>query len=370
LNSKNVLLTGASGIVGRNLLPELVKAGYAVRIVVEDKEYAMNAKNVLLTGASGKIGRYTLPELVKAGYAVRALEFEEPVRTEGLKGVEVVPGDLRDPSLAAKIIQDMDAVIHLANCKENRDLFMDTNVKGTFYLLDACKNCGHIQQYIQAGSDARAGIYYYPQPIPIDETHRHSGYPGYYPISKVLEETLCEQYAIQSDLQITVLRFSWVHDEDNILTHVTLKEPNFGVPIWKDWAVTDKQKEFFEKDLDGVAKLVHPGGKSGIRQIVGIKDVVKSILLSLNNPTALGEAFNVSGPSPFSYDVLAKYVSEKLDLPIVEFEVSEFNDFSIDMTKSRSVLGLHPEYDIFKIVDDAIAFRKAGKKRTPLKYIG
>ena len=330
----------------------------------------MKVKNILLTGASGKIGRSLLPELAKAGYSVRALEFEEPVNTKGLKNIEVVRGDLRDESLAPRLVEDMDAVIHLANVKENRELFMKTNVQGTFSLLDACKECGHIQQFIQAGSDARAGIYYYPQPIPIDETHPHTAYPGYYPLSKVLEEVLCEQFRIQYGLPITVLRFSWVHDEDDILAHITLKEPNFGVPIWKDWAVTDEQKKYFEEDIDAVAKLVHPGGKPGIRQIVGIKDVVKSIMLSIGNPVAIGEAFNVSGPSPFSYDVLARYVSEKLNLPIVEFEVSEYHDFTIDMTKSRSVLGFHPEYDIFRIVDDAIAFRKSGKKRTPCKYIG
>ena len=261
-------------------------------------------------------------------------------------------------------------MIHLANVKENRELFMDANVKGTFYLLDACKNCGHIKQYIQAGSDARAGIYYYPQPIPIDENHRHSGYPGYYPLSKVLEETMCEQYRIMYQLPITVLRFSWVQDEDDFLAHITLKEPNFGVPVWKDWAVTAGQKSYFAQGTDAVACLLHPDGRAGKRQVVSIKDVVKSIMLSIGNPTALDEAFNVSGPTPFSYDAAAKYVSEKLDLPIVDFEVDEFNDFCIDMTKSRSVLGLNPEYDIFRIIDDAIAFRKAGKKRSDCLYPG
>ncbi|MDY7009918.1 MAG: NAD(P)-dependent oxidoreductase [Planctomycetota bacterium] len=330
----------------------------------------MKIKNVLLTGASGKIGRSTLPELVKAGYSVRALEFEEPVNVERLKGVEVVHGDLRDASLASILVEDMDAVIHLANVKENRALFMSANVGGTFELLDACRECGHIRQYIQAGSDARAGIYYYPQPIPVDENHPHSGYPGYYPLSKVLEEVMCEQFRIQYNLPITVLRFSWVHDEDDLLAHITLKEPDFGVPIWKDWAVTSEQKEFFGKGADGVAKLIHPDGKPGIRQIVGIKDVVKSVMLAVGNPAAVGEAFNVSGPSPFSYDIAAGYIAEKLNLPVVDFEVGEYHDFSIDMTKSRSVLGLHPEYDIFRIADDAIAFRKAGKKRTRWKHIG
>ncbi len=330
----------------------------------------METRNVLLTGAGGKIGRALLPELVKAGFSVRALEFDDGLHVEKLKNVEIVTGGLGDQSLAPKLVQDMDTVIHLANVKENRELFMDVNVKGTFYLLDACKKCGHIKQYIQAGSDARAGIYYYPQPIPIDENHRHSGYPGYYPLSKVLEETMCEQYRIMYQLPITVLRFSWVQDEDDILAHITLKEPNFGVPVWRDWAITAEQKSYFTEGKDAVACLLHSDGRAGKRQVVGIKDVVKSIMLSIGNPTAIGEAFNVSGPSPFSYDVASKYVSQKLDLPVVEFEASEFNDFCIDMTKSRSVLGLNPEYDIFRIIDDAIAFRKAGKKRTICLYPG
>ena len=330
----------------------------------------MKVKNILLTGAGGKIGRAVLPELSKAGYHVRALEYTDGLQVEHLEHVEVVTGDLRDPSLAKKLIEDMDVVIHLANVKENKELFLDANVKGTFYLLDACKEAGNVQQYIQAGSDARAGIYYYPQPIPIDENHRHSGYPGYYPLSKVLEEVICEQYQIMYNTPITILRFSWVHDEDDILAHVTLGEPHLGVPVWRDWAVSPEQQAYFEGGKDAVACLVHADGSAGKRHIVGIKDVVTSIMLAIGNPTAIGEAFNVSGPAPFSYDVLADYVAEKLNLPVVHFEVGEFNDFCIDMSKSRSVLGFNPEYDIFRIVDDALQFRAEGKKRSACLYPG
>ncbi len=330
----------------------------------------MNVKNILLTGAGGKIGCAVLPELSKAGYSVRALEYTDGLQVERLNNVEVVTGDLRDPSMAKQLIADMDVVIHLANVKENKELFLDANIKGTFYLLDACKEAGNVKQYIQAGSDARAGIYYYPQPIPIAENHRHSGYPGYYPLSKVLEEVMCEQYQIMYQTPITILRFSWVHDEDDILAHVTLQEPNLGVPVWRDWAVTPEQKAFFDEGKNGVACLVHADGSAGKRHIVGIKDVVDSIMLAIGNPTTIGEAFNVSGPAPFAYDALADYVAEKLDLPVVRFEVGEFNDFCIDMSKSRSVLGLKPQYDIFRIVDDALQFRKDGKSRSGCLYPG
>ncbi len=327
----------------------------------------MKIKNILVTGASGKIGRSLLPELISKGYQLRTVEFEEPV---DCKGVEIMKGDLRDPGLAKQALQGMDAVIHLANCKENRDLFMETNIKGTFYLLDEAKNCGHIKQFIQAGSDARAGIYFYPHPYPIDETYPHSAYPGYYAFSKVLEEVMCEQYIIQYRMPITVLRFSWVHDEDDFLAHITLKEPDFGVPVWRELAVTPEQKQYFKKNMDGVARLVHPGGKPGIRHIVGIKDVVQGVLLAIGNPSAIGQAFTITGPSAFSYGFAAEYISKKLDIPIVEFEDNGFHDFTHNIAKARSILGYNPEYDIVKIIDSAIEFRKSGRKRTPEKYIG
>jgi nucleoside-diphosphate-sugar epimerase len=327
----------------------------------------MNIKNIAVSGASGKIGRNVIPELLKAGYRVRALEHEEPVK---VTGVDIMKGDLRDESLPKRFVADMDAVIHFANVKENREQFMSVNVRGTFCLLDACRESGHVQQYIQAGSDARAGIFYYPHPYPIDETYPHFAYPGYYAFSKVLEETMCEQYIVQYKLPITTLRFSWVYDEDDVLAHATLREPNFGVPVWKELAVRKEQKEFFEKNLDGVAKLVHTGGKPGIRHVVSIRDVVDSVLLAVGNKSALYQAFNVAGPSPFSYDVLADYMSKKLDIPVVEFTYDDFYDFQIDLNKSRSILGYNPKYTILDIIDAAVEFRKSGGKRTFLKYPG
>ena len=328
----------------------------------------LKIKNILITGGSGKVGRAAIPQLIKAGYKLRAIQLpDEPVNIDG---IETVTGTLADEQMVEKAIKDMDAVVHLANVKENRDLFLEANIKGTFYLLDASMRCGHIKQFIQAGSDARAGIYYYPHPIPITENHPHSGYPGYYPLSKVLEETMVEQYRIMYDLPATVLRFSWVHGEDDIITHATLKEPGFGVPIWKELAETAEQKSYFDKNQDAVACMLNSDGSPSVRQIVGLGDVVQSIMLAIDNPVAVGHAFNVSGPSPFSYKTMAEYMAKKLDLPVVEFTNPEFHNFCIDLSKSRAVLGYKPEYDIFKIVDEAVAFRKAGKKRTPTKYIG
>ncbi len=328
----------------------------------------MNIKNIFVTGGSGKVGRALLPELVKSGYNIRALQFDEDLVT--CPGVEIMQGDLGDPGMAPQAVQDIDAVIHLANVKENRDRFMRENVGGTFNLLDACLRCGGIKQFIQAGSDARAGIYYFPRPCPIDETFPHWGYPGYYPLSKILEETLCEQYIRTWQLPVTILRFCWVFDEDDVLAHCTLREPNFGVPVWRELAKTPEQKSYFDNDTDASACMIHEDGKPCIRHVVWIKDVVHGCMCALGNKAALGEAFTIAGPSPFSYDVLANYISAKLDIPVVEFINPEYHDFRHDLSKSKSILGYRPEWDILKIADAAMEFRRSGAERTPTKYIG
>lgn len=90
---------------------------------------------------------------------------------------------------------------------------------------------------------------------------------------------------------------------------------------------------------------------------------MQSVLLALGNPRAVNETFHVAAPVPFSYDVLARYVGEKLGVPVVDFELPDGHDFEIDISKARSVLGYRPEYDVFRIVDAAVEFRKSGKAR-------
>ncbi|MDD5697171.1 MAG: NAD(P)-dependent oxidoreductase [Victivallaceae bacterium] len=328
-------------------------------------------KNILVTGGSGKIGRNLIPELLKGGYRVRVLEFEPEPPPYDASQVEIVRGALGTPGLAERLIRDMDAVIHLANVKERKDLFVKANIQGTFDLLDACRAAGkQIKQFIQAGSDARAGIYYNPRPYPIDENFPHSAYPGYYAFSKVLEETMCEQYRYQYGLPITVLRFSWVHGEDDILAHATTAEPDFGVPAWRELATTAEHRSYFEAGQNAACCMVHPDGKPCMRHIVALEDVIHGCLQALGNPAAIGHAFAIAGPSAFTYDVLSRYISEKLDIPAVDFVNPEYYDFQHDLSKSRSILGYRPTYDIVKIVDQAIAYRKQGKTRSLCKYPG
>jgi nucleoside-diphosphate-sugar epimerase len=327
----------------------------------------MKIRKVLVTGASGKLGRSLVPALVDAGYTVRATQFKTPVK---VPGVRTVTGSMSDPGFVRRALRGMDAVCHLATCKEDAANFMDVSVKGTFTLLDEARKQGGLKQLILASGDAALGIFFYPQPRPLDENAPLAAYPGYYAFSKVMEEVMLGQYHIQYGLPTTILRISWIHDEDDLLTYMTLQPPDFGGPAWRDLATTKRQKEFFQSQRDAVGCLVHPGGKPFVRHIVGIADVVQSFLLALGNPAAIGETFNIAAPSAFSYDVLSEHIATKLDLPVVKFTCREGHDFQINIAKARAVLGYRPQWDAFWIADDAIAWRRSGRTRTPIRYVG
>lgn len=323
-------------------------------------------KRVLVTGASGKVGRSLMPVLLEQGYEVRAVQHHSPVECEG---VEVVQGSVSDLEFVKTAVKGMDAICHLATTKEDPDSFIDVSVRGTFNLLDAARKA-EVKQFILAGGDAALGIFFYPNPEPLSERSPLRAYPGYYAFSKVLEEEMCNQYGIQYKLPVTILRFSWIFDEDDILAYMTLKPPHFGGPGWAGLARTDEQQAYFTSGKDGVGCLMHTDGSPFVRHIVSIKDVVGAFGAALGNEAAIGETFNIACPRPFRYDELSAYIGQELDLPVVEFTFDGAYDFSIDVNKAGEVLGYAPQHTAEQIVDDAIAFRGAEGERTETKYGG
>ena len=125
-------------------------------------------------------------------------------------------------------------VLHLATSKETPETIMDVAVKGLFWLLEACRASPTFQQFILIGGDAGMGHFFYPHPIPVTETQKHSAYPGCYALSKVLEEVMLEQYDIQYDLNGCCLRAPWIMEKDDFKYQLSFGEDVFGGPRWRD----------------------------------------------------------------------------------------------------------------------------------------
>jgi UDP-glucose 4-epimerase len=105
----------------------------------------LNGQRILVTGGSGFIGRHAVSELSGAGARVRVIDLQPHPDP----GVEIVIGDLADPSVLASALDGgVDAIVHLAavtsvlRSLEHPDLTYRTNVAATHGLLEGARAAG------------------------------------------------------------------------------------------------------------------------------------------------------------------------------------------------------------------------------------
>ena len=187
-------------------------------------------------------------------------------------------------------------------------------------------------------------------------------YPGYYPLSKVVEETMFEQFYHQAGVPTVCLRMSWIQAEDDILNHLTVAGEPFGVPVWKE-LMDERQRAEFASGADAAVALKHPDGKPVLRHVVAIEDCVAAFLLALEREAVEGQTFNIAMQDPFDYAEAARYAAERLGIGLIELVDPVGQDFSIDIAKARYVLGYRPKYDIRGLIDRAVEFRQSGASR-------
>ncbi len=104
------------------------------------------AKTVLVTGASGRMGRYIAKALIDKGYKVRSLVQNRDHILTLPAGTVPYLGDIGNPKTVNKACDGADAVIHLAGVvseyKFTTEEILKANVVGTRNVLDACKDNG------------------------------------------------------------------------------------------------------------------------------------------------------------------------------------------------------------------------------------
>lgn len=96
---------------------------------------------VLVTGASGMLGREVVLELLREGHEVRVLQRGP----SALAGVDEARGSITDPVVVAAAMQGVDAVVHLAakvSLAGDPAEFEQVNVAGTGIVLDAAEAAG------------------------------------------------------------------------------------------------------------------------------------------------------------------------------------------------------------------------------------
>lgn len=153
---------------------------------------------VLVTGASGLVGRQVVAALAsKAERSIVALDLHEPSQDARHDGVRYLTGDIRDPQLG-KIFETygVEVVVHLAAIVSPGNLSADTeysiDVLGTDNVLQACLRAG-VRQLVYSSSGAAYG-FHADNPVPLREIDPLRGNPefAYAKHKRLAEEILAK----------------------------------------------------------------------------------------------------------------------------------------------------------------------------------
>lgn len=159
---------------------------------------------VLLTGASGLVGSELLRTLAADGVAIRALDrHPPPAAATG----EWVTGDLRDPEVCRRACDGVDAVVHNAAVQYHdgappwrRVRFFEQNVEAMRALADAARRAG-VRRFVFVSSDMAYGL---PERSPVLETDPANPI-GPYGRSKLACERIAESCR-RAGMIVTILR--------------------------------------------------------------------------------------------------------------------------------------------------------------------
>jgi len=154
---------------------------------------------VLLTGASGTLGRVIVPALAQAGYRLRLNDlalFPDPLPD----GVEFAAADLTDQrALDAACPADVTDIVHFGgiNTERSAEAILNANILGTLNVFEVARARG--ARVIFASSNHTIGFHPRGRPLTIDDPYRPDGFYG---LSKAYAELLgrmfYDKHAVQS----------------------------------------------------------------------------------------------------------------------------------------------------------------------------
>jgi nucleoside-diphosphate-sugar epimerase len=168
---------------------------------------------VIVTGASGLLGRYVVGALVQGGVEVTGVDLAPAASG----AVGHITADLTDFGVALEVVRDADAVIHAAAIPRPtghapRDVF-HTNVTAAYNVIEATVLAG-VERLVYASSYSVIGLPFNVMPVapsyfPIDAAHPVAPQDAY-ALSKWLGEEVIAAAVRRSGLSAVSLRMPWI----------------------------------------------------------------------------------------------------------------------------------------------------------------
>ena len=313
----------------------------------------LNNKKILVTGADGFIGSHLVETLIDKGYNVKAFVYYNSFNSWGwldtfpkekLKKIKIFTGDIRDPNGVRTAIKGCDVVFHLAALIAipysyySPDSYVDTNIKGTLNVLQACRDLGVEKLLVTSTSE----VYGTAQYVPIDEKHPKQGQSPY-SASKIGADFMAESFYRSFDLPVTIVR--------PFNTFGPRQSARAVIPT----IITQLLSGKTEIKLGAI----HP-----TRDLLFVKDTANGFIEIAQSDTANGQEINIATNSEISIGDLAQELINKInpqaklvtDEERLRPEKSEVERLFGDNSKILSLTDWKPSYTLDKGLEETIAW--------------
>jgi NAD dependent epimerase/dehydratase len=263
--------------------------------VTDDQRYDLSGRTVLVTGADGFIGSHLVEQLLTRGSKVRAGVLYNSFNSWGwldtlprdlLRQIDVFTGDVRDPQIVRSAVKGMDRVFHLAALiaipfsYQAPESYLETNVRGTLNVLQACQEHGTERVIVTSTSEVYGTARY----VPIDEAHPHQGQSPY-SASKIGADRMSEAYFRCFDTPVVIARpFNTYGPRQSARAII----PTLIVQL-----------------LSGT-KEIHMGSLHPTRDLNYVEDVCHGLIALAECPEAVGLEVNIGSGTEISMADLAE----------------------------------------------------------------
>jgi nucleoside-diphosphate-sugar epimerase len=299
-------------------------------------------KRILICGATGFIGRNLLDFYYQKGdYIIRAVHFNRPA-IEGYDGVEWVKADLRNPETVKKVLQDVDIILQFAATTSGaKDIMtrpfihVTDNAVMNSLLLREC-----YEQSIEHFIFPSCTVMYQPSSSALAESDFNGNdelFPTYFGVgnTKIYVEKMCEFFSRLGRTKHTVMRHSNMYGPYD--KYDLERSHMFGATITKVMTSTN-------------GKINVWGTGEEARDLLYVEDLVKFVNCAIEKQENPYELFNVGiGKAVQVKDVVNKIITHSDKNLEVVHDLSKPTiptSLFLDCTKAKEKLGWEAETDL------------------------
>jgi len=306
-----------------------------------------------VTGATGLLGSWLVRRLLDVGADVVCLVRDwvpqsELVSSRLIERAKVIRGDVRDQTLIERVLgeYEIDTILHLAAqtvvtiANRNSLSTFETNIGGTWTILEAARRSPAVKRIVVASSDKAYGDH---ESLPYHEdTPLQGRHP--YDVSKSCVDLIAQAYAATFGLPVTISRCGNFYGGGDLNWNRIVPGTIRAV-------------------LQGKRPVIRSDGNS-VRDYIYVEDGVLAYMHlaeQMDNSGVVGQAFNFSNETQVTVLEMVRHIlglmkREDLEPLILDQASNEIRHQYLSAEKARRILGWRPSFTLLEGLDCTIAW--------------